>query len=62
MSNTVADLNFDFADILADASFNAETDWEMGFVSDMEVKFAEYGSEMFISEKQLEILERIAGW
>lgn len=62
MSNTVADLDFDFPDLLADASNNAGTDWEMGFVSDIEEKYEDFGDSMFISTRQIEILEKIAGW
>lgn len=59
---TVAELDFDFAALLADASRNASTDWEMGFVSDLEDRFSDYEDDMLISTKQIEILERIAGW
>lgn len=59
---TVSDLDIDFVSLLADASRNASTDWEMGFVSDIEDRYSEYEDDMFISTKQIEILERIAGW
>lgn len=59
---TVAELDIDFPALLADASRNASTDWEMGFVSDIEDKYSDYEDDMFISTKQIEILERIAQW
>lgn len=59
---TVADLDIDFPALLADASRHATTDWEMGFVSDLEDKYSDYEDDMFISTKQIEILERIAQW
>ena len=62
MSGTVAHLDFDFAQLLADASLNAGTDWEMGFVSDLEGKYRSFKENMHISERQVEILEKIAGW
>lgn len=59
---TVAELDIDFPALLARASRNATTDWEMGFVSDLEDKYSDYEDDMFISTKQIEILERIAQW
>ena len=59
---TVADLDIDFDSLLADANMNASTDWEEGFVSDILDRYSEYADTMFISTKQIEILERIAGW
>ena len=63
MSDRVADAYDDlseFESLLADAEANAETDWEMEFVSDINEKFEKYGDKMFISTKQIEILERIS--
>jgi hypothetical protein len=50
----------DFDDILDQAEANANSDWEMNFTADMREKYEDYGGEMFVSEKQLEHLERIA--
>lgn len=50
----------DFETLLDDAEGNANSDWEMNFTADMREKFEDYGGEMFVSEKQLEWLEKIA--
>lgn len=50
----------EFEEILDDAEMNAANDWEESFVSDMKQKFEQYGIRMFISERQIEIIERIA--
>lgn len=50
----------EFLDILVVAEDEASGTWERTFVSDMKDKFFEYGLSMFLSEKQREILERIA--
>lgn len=62
MSDKVQDWYSDeeFEDILSDAESNAGNDFETTFCSDMRDKFDEYGKRMFISERQREILERIA--
>ena len=39
----------------------ARSDWEKQFTSDMDDKFQQYGWYMFMSEKQADILRRIAG-
>ena len=49
----------DFTELLNSADANAETEWERGFIDDMKVKFEKYGSEMLLSEKQVQVLERI---
>ncbi len=49
-----------FGDLLAVAEQQASTDWDMGFVSELSDKYSEYGDNMFISDKQLAQLERIA--
>lgn len=62
MSDKVQDWYSDeeFEDVLSDAESNASNDFEINFCSDMRDKFDEYGKRMFISERQREILERIA--
>lgn len=50
----------EFTDLLDEAEDNASGSWEKTFVSDMRDKFEEYGIGMFISDKQDEILQRIA--
>lgn len=50
----------EFETLLDDAEGNANSDWEMSFTADMRERYEDYGGEMFVSEKQLEYLERIA--
>ena len=50
----------DFEDLLDQAEGNANSDWEMEFTSNIREKFDQYKGEMFVSEKQLEHLEKIA--
>lgn len=58
---TVADLDFDFEDALSEAEDRAKGAWEEQFVSDLRDRFDEYGSRMYVSDKQVEVLRRIAG-
>jgi hypothetical protein len=50
----------DFDNLLDDAEGNANSDWEMEFTSNIREKYDQYKGDMFVSEKQLEHLERIA--
>lgn len=50
----------EFQDLLDEAENNASGRWETEFVSDMRDRFEEYGTGMFISDKQNEIINRIA--
>jgi hypothetical protein len=52
--------NFD--ELLDDAESQASSNWEMDFVNDMRDRYDQYNDEMFVSEAQLEKLEKIAGW
>ena len=54
------DYDFDMEDALQQASANAKTPWEDNFVEGLQDKFESYGDDMFLSEKQAEILCRIA--
>lgn len=58
---TVAELEFDFEDALSSAEDRAKGGWEENFVEELRTKFAQYGGRMFVSERQAEILLRIAG-
>lgn len=64
MSNTVEDRYKDevdiFEELLEAAETNANNDFEMEFTSDMRVKYQKYGKKMFLSDKQVALLERIA--
>lgn len=59
---TVADLDFDFDSLLAEANENASTDWEADFVDSLLDRYSNFADNMFISEKQIESLKKIAGW
>ncbi len=50
----------DFDQLLEDAESQARTDWEMAFVSDIQAKYDYYEDDLFVSEKQLDTLMRIA--
>jgi len=51
----------EFQDLLDEAEGNAANDFETEFMTTMVSKWEEYGKRMYISPKQREILERIAG-
>ena len=50
----------EFDDLLADADSNAGNEWEMTFVDDIRERYEKYGGDTFVSEKQVEILNKIA--
>ena len=50
----------DFEELLSDASASASTQWEMDFVEELEERYEIYGVDMFLSDKQSDVLERIA--
>lgn len=50
----------EFEGLLENARMNAANDWEETFISDLSSKFEEYGKRMYLSDSQLEHLERIA--
>jgi len=60
--STVADKYEDneFEDLLDTAESYAANGWEQQFVSDMQDKWQQYGRRMYLSDKQDEILNRIA--
>ncbi len=62
MSEKVQDLydEDEFQSLLDDAEANASNDFECKFVSDMQDRWEQYGKRMYLSDKQKEILERIA--
>ena len=62
MSQRVQDIYDDdeFEGLLESARMNAANDWEETFISDLMDKFEEYGKRMYLSDSQLEHLERIA--
>ena len=51
----------EFEDLLEDADSNAGNEWEREFVDGIRKRFEKYGGDMFVSEKQLATLEKIAG-
>lgn len=54
------DLPENFKQILRDAKKNVSGDWENTFVGDLSERHKKWGDELFISEKQLAILIKIA--
>lgn len=51
----------DFQRLLSDASSQARSEWDQQFVSDLNQRFEQYGAGMFVSARQIEVLERIVG-
>ena len=52
----------EFEELLNDAERWAFVEWDMNFVADIRDKYGQYGAHTYISEAQLEQLERIANW
>ncbi|MGR0074874.1 hypothetical protein ACUS6I_32055, partial [Pseudomonas aeruginosa] len=50
----------EFAALLGAAEFNAATDWDEQFLADLRSNFQRYGAHTYLSDAQLEQLERIA--
>ena len=50
----------EFEELLESADSNASTEWEMQFVDDIRERSEKYGGDMFVSEKQIATLEKIA--
>lgn len=50
-----------YRDLLDAADSNAKTGYEMEFVSDMKAKYSLYQGRSFVSDRQLELLRKIAG-
>ena len=50
-----------FKDLLKTAKKNASTDWEKTFVTELAARHKKWGEELYVSEKQLAILQKIAG-
>ncbi|MBP9871267.1 MAG: hypothetical protein KBC53_07175 [Nitrosomonas sp.] len=64
MTQQVQDLFDDeaeFGELVESARMNAANDWEEKFVAGIADKFKEFGSQMYLSDLQLEHLNRIAG-
>lgn len=62
MSQQVADLDYDFEDLLSEAESNARGAWEEDFTDGVRDKFDEYGDRMYLSDRQEDVLKRIAKW
>lgn len=56
----VEDYDIDFDALLGVAETLARGEWEKDFVGDMRDKYLDYGDTMFLSEKQIAVLRRIA--
>ncbi|HEK2158965.1 TPA: hypothetical protein SMS62_002570 [Pseudomonas aeruginosa] len=50
----------EFAALLGAAELNAATDWDEQFLADLRSNFQRYGAHTYLSDTQLEQLERIA--
>ncbi|PTZ26009.1 hypothetical protein DB388_14055 [Pseudomonas aeruginosa] len=50
----------EFAALLGAAELNAATDWDEQFLVDLRSNFQRYGAHTYLSDTQLEQLERIA--
>jgi hypothetical protein len=50
-----------FKELLSTAETNAKSDWEYDFVASMIARYRRWDKQMFVSSKQLEQLERLAG-
>jgi hypothetical protein len=55
------DFNIDFESLIESVKERAGTAWERDFVQGIVEKFDTYGTSMFLSEKQMAVLCRIAG-
>jgi hypothetical protein len=51
----------DFEQLLRDAESQARSEWDQQFVGDINERYEQYGPGMFITEKQIAVLERIVG-
>ncbi len=49
----------EFVDLLKSAESNAESELEENFVADIQEKFEKWGTSMFISDKQIDWLEKL---
>lgn len=49
-----------YEDLIEEAECEANSDWEMDFVSDLKDKYDQYGDNTYVSEAQLAKLEKIA--
>lgn len=50
----------EFTSILAAAELNAANDWEISFTADISANYQRWRGDMYLSDTQLEKLERIA--
>ena len=61
--NTIASQWFtaaELSDLLYQAELNASSEWEIDFVADTVERHRKFGVDMYLSEKQVSTLERIA--
>ncbi len=50
----------DYEKVYEEAESNARGDWEIDFIEMMGERFEKFGFDMYISDKQVEILKKIA--
>lgn len=60
VSERYADI-YEFERLLRDAESQARSEWAQQLVGDITERYEKYGHDMFISEKQIDALERIVG-
>lgn len=64
MSSRTVEERFDrveeFTSLLGAAELNASADWDERFAADLRTTFQRYGARTYLSDAQLEQLERIA--
>ena len=62
MSYTVSDYGEEKFDALLDDAYSCmETEWENDFLHTLSERYAEYGSELFLTDRIIEILHEICG-
>lgn len=49
-----------YAVLLEEAAANLSGDWEQDFVGGLRTRYEKWGAEAYVSDKQLQILRRIA--
>jgi hypothetical protein len=51
----------EFEEIINQALTNARTEWEMQFVDDLYAKWEQWGMDVFITQRQADVLYRLGG-
>lgn len=59
MSETISEWFDNPEEAITIAETNASSRWEMDFMSDMVERYEQWGDDMYLSEKQHDVLERL---